>query len=225
AWPAAGLGAAWFLIGVLPVSNLLLPIGTVLAERTLYLPSVALALWVGFAAGWLGRLRIRRPVLGGALVGVAGLWLAGLAGRTVVRNPVWASNETLVAAGLESHPGSFQVQWFRALEVWDRGDTVSTGRIFREALAIYDGDARFFTHYARFRYAAGDLAGADSLAARALAIQPTYGDALFLAGQVAIASGDPVEARRRIGDLRAQGLEGLASALTDSLSVNAPPGG
>ncbi|HSM03643.1 MAG TPA: hypothetical protein VK858_03440, partial [Longimicrobiales bacterium] len=47
AWPAAGLGAAWFLIGVLPVSNLLLPIGTVLAERTLYLPSVALALWVG----------------------------------------------------------------------------------------------------------------------------------------------------------------------------------
>jgi tetratricopeptide (TPR) repeat protein len=47
--PRAGIAAAWFLIAVLPVSNLLLPIGVLLAERILYLPSVAIALVAGFA--------------------------------------------------------------------------------------------------------------------------------------------------------------------------------
>ena len=42
--PRIGLPAAWFLLSVLIVSNLFFPIGVILAERTLYLPSVALAI-------------------------------------------------------------------------------------------------------------------------------------------------------------------------------------
>lgn len=43
ATPWAALAAGWLVLTMLPVSQLLLPTGTLLAERTLYLPSVAAA--------------------------------------------------------------------------------------------------------------------------------------------------------------------------------------
>jgi hypothetical protein len=45
----AGLAGAWFALTILPISNLLFPIGVVVAERLLYLPSVALAIAVAYA--------------------------------------------------------------------------------------------------------------------------------------------------------------------------------
>ena len=49
-WNAlAGLAAGWFLITISPVSNFLFPIGVLIAERTLYLPSVAVCFLAGFA--------------------------------------------------------------------------------------------------------------------------------------------------------------------------------
>ncbi|MGW8267581.1 MAG: hypothetical protein ACWGSQ_14540, partial [Longimicrobiales bacterium] len=42
--PLVSLGLFWFGVAILPVSNLLFPTGVLLAERTLYLPSVGLSL-------------------------------------------------------------------------------------------------------------------------------------------------------------------------------------
>lgn len=49
--PAVTFGLAWCAIGLLPVSNLV-PSGIMLAERTLYLPSVGFVVAVGGAASW-----------------------------------------------------------------------------------------------------------------------------------------------------------------------------
>ncbi|HSG46951.1 MAG TPA: hypothetical protein VLA43_03950, partial [Longimicrobiales bacterium] len=84
AWPAIGWGALWFLAAVLPVSNLVLPIGSVLAERTLYLPSVALALWTGFAVARIGERRRHARWLRTAAAGGLVVALAAMAVRTVV---------------------------------------------------------------------------------------------------------------------------------------------
>ena len=45
--PVAAFGVVWVLVALLPVSNLLLPTGVLLAERTLFLPSVGAMLAVG----------------------------------------------------------------------------------------------------------------------------------------------------------------------------------
>src|SRR5207245_10146552 len=50
------LGVAWIGIALAPVANLLFTVGVLVAERTLYFPSVGLALAAvcGFAARWAG---------------------------------------------------------------------------------------------------------------------------------------------------------------------------
>ena len=48
--PRLDLAVAWFAITMLPVSNLVVRIGVLLAERLLYLPSVAVCLLA--ADGW-----------------------------------------------------------------------------------------------------------------------------------------------------------------------------
>jgi hypothetical protein len=54
----AAFGLGWIAIAFLPVANLLFPTGVLIAERTLYLPSVGLAL---AASSWLEHLA-RRPL-------------------------------------------------------------------------------------------------------------------------------------------------------------------
>jgi hypothetical protein len=93
---AFGLG--WIAIAYSPVANLLFPTGILVAERTLYLPSVGLALAVG---AWLERVPLRRwrPALAVVLLA------AGL--RTALRVPVWRSDYTAVYSILQDSPRSY----------------------------------------------------------------------------------------------------------------------
>jgi len=91
-------GLAWVPIAFSPVSNLLFPVGILVAERTLYLPSVGLALAVG---GLASNLRGRPlALLVGALVVLGGA-------RTALRVPVWRTNVTATLSVLEDSPRSY----------------------------------------------------------------------------------------------------------------------
>jgi protein O-mannosyl-transferase len=95
--------AAAFLT-FLPTSNLIVPIGTIMAERFLYLPAIAAAACVVAAVyGGLRRLGAVRlaPV-------VLGLLVAALAARTWVRNTDWHDELTLATATVKTSPGSFK---------------------------------------------------------------------------------------------------------------------
>jgi tetratricopeptide (TPR) repeat protein len=125
----AGLCAAWFLIALLPVSNLLLPIGVLLAERILYLPSVAVALMAGFV--WTHVREVVRDMrsstrdaegfaMDASLGSIppmrfayacAAIILVSFAARSIMRNPTWDSTETVWAALVEDHPESYRSQW------------------------------------------------------------------------------------------------------------------
>lgn len=92
------LGLAWVPLAYAPVSNLLFPVGILIAERTLYLPSVGLALAVGGLA---------RNLRGGALVGLVAA-LAVLGGvHTARRVPVWRTNVSATLSILEDSPRSY----------------------------------------------------------------------------------------------------------------------
>jgi hypothetical protein len=85
--PLLSFGIAWCAIGLFPVHNVLVPIGIILAERTLYLPSVGAMLMLG-AVGAFALERVTsqgRIALGAA---AAALLLAGII-TSAGRHPVW----------------------------------------------------------------------------------------------------------------------------------------
>jgi hypothetical protein len=107
----------FFALAILPVSNLLFSTGTVLAERTLYLPSVGLAFVVaGLTTAVLAQpARVRRLVAATAVAAAIALFV-----RTVARNPSWMSTFVVVQTLSDEHPESWRAFRGRAqgLERW-----------------------------------------------------------------------------------------------------------
>ena len=121
------LALLWFPIAILPVSNLLIPIGVLLAERTLYLPSVAVAFaFAGLFTIGSRREDWRKPIF--ALAVVVPLLFAI---RAMIRVPEWKSTDTILMALIRDRPDAFRGQWHKARMARARGDA-------EEALRTYD---------------------------------------------------------------------------------------
>jgi tetratricopeptide (TPR) repeat protein len=112
-------------------ANVLFPIGTIKAERLLYLPSVG---WV-LACGWLAaRTATHRGA--GLLVALA-LLTAVYGGRTWLRNRDWRDNGTLFVATLRDAPDSAKAH-FNAGVVLEKSAQFDEALIqYRQALEIY----------------------------------------------------------------------------------------
>ena len=97
----ACIGLAW----IAPVSNVLFPIGTIMAERFLYVPLLGLitcvVLGIYFAAKRL-RMRAYTPGL------LCLLTIAALIARTWVRNSDWKDDLSIATASVQASPGSFK---------------------------------------------------------------------------------------------------------------------
>ena len=104
-WNRTGffLAASAFLV-FLPTSNLLFPFGTIMAERFLYLPSIAFAAGVVAAA-------FRFPRFAPPLLCVL---IAAFAVRTVARNADWHDDLTISEAAVRASPRSFKTHMLRA---------------------------------------------------------------------------------------------------------------
>jgi tetratricopeptide (TPR) repeat protein len=109
--PVVSFGLAWMAVALLPVSNVLLPTAVVLAERTLFLPSVGFVLVVGgLAASVKSRLE-RRPAWGrrAAQVACGVLVVAGVA-RSAERHRVWKNDDTFAFRSSADAPRSYRMQ-------------------------------------------------------------------------------------------------------------------
>ena len=145
---AAGLAASWMwrarpqgpafpvlftLVSLLPVSNLVVPVGTIMAERTLYLPSV------GFCAGLASALAALAR--GGTAVAL-GLGLAAtalLGARTVLRVPVWADDRILFASAVEAAPDSAKARYNLGMVLLRSGDAQGALPHLQRAVEITRG--------------------------------------------------------------------------------------
>jgi len=128
---AFGLG--WIGIALLPVSNLLFPIGVLIAERTLYLPSVGLAVVVG---AWASGLAPPRPAV--ALVAV--VLLGGI--RSALRVPVWKNNQTVTLSLFNDAPQSYRTWHHAGWQLLLAGRADRALDAFLRAGAIYPKDHR-----------------------------------------------------------------------------------
>lgn len=119
--PIIPLGAGFFVIAMAPVSNLFIQIGTILAERLMYLPSVGLILPLSWAGGafmeWAGRRWPKGRVRGVAIPVLLAI-LTALAGRTILRNQNWRTGVALFESALKVCPDSFKVNRVLADELY-----------------------------------------------------------------------------------------------------------
>lgn len=197
------VGILWFALVVLPVSNLLFPIGILLAERTLYLPSVGLAVVVaGLTGPVLDRLRQapraelgRGEVAAGVLLGLLLLgWLGWAAQRTWSRTPVWASTRSVLDDLVEHHPESWRAQAYVADRLLQQGRRQEALALYRNAIELVPGHARLMLAYAEELHDAGRYADAEAVLRETVRIVPGAHSVQALLASSLLAQGKPSEA-------------------------------
>ncbi|MBX3023462.1 tetratricopeptide repeat protein [bacterium] len=143
--PELLVALALFAIPLSLTANILFPIGTIKAERLLYLPSAGACL----AAGWLLLLPWRtRPRTAAVLIAaVLGLFAA----RTWVRNQDWRDEGTLYAATVRIAPDSAKAHHNFAVARQRAG-------AYDEALAHYRQALRIYPDYADAAFGIGHIA-------------------------------------------------------------------
>ncbi len=130
--PWAAFGLSLFLAGWLPVGNLVAPIGTVMAERLIYLPSAGFLLAAAPAAGaLLGRWDWRAPA--GALA-VLALLSGGLSWK---RNQEWADPLRLWESAARASPKSARALRLYGQYLYRRGSFEEAIPPLLEATRIY----------------------------------------------------------------------------------------
>lgn len=125
------LGLAWIGGTLLIVSNLVVPTGVLLAERTLYLPSVGAVLVFGWLVAWTEASWYRVGV-GLAALAVA----AGLVG-TATRLPAWRDNNHFFPQLVRDAPGSYRAYLVAGALSYDAGDRGQGEALLRRALVVY----------------------------------------------------------------------------------------
>jgi len=99
---------ALFFAALAPTSNLLFPIGTVMAERFLYLPALAAAVSAVMAWWWAARRWTRVRSMGPLLLALV---CGALVIRTWMRNSDWADNASLWTSSERAAPGSYKTHF------------------------------------------------------------------------------------------------------------------
>jgi tetratricopeptide (TPR) repeat protein len=159
----------FFFVALLPTSNLIVPIGSIMAERFLYLPSVGLAGSVAAAIWWAGR---RVPVARTALAAMALVCFA-LAARSYARNLDWKDELSLWTSAAEVCPESAKAHYNlgRALEALP-GRLSDAVAEYRASLRIDPDHADVHTNLANALAAIGRVPEAIAEYRAALGIEP-----------------------------------------------------
>lgn len=102
-----GFGLLFYLLSLLIVANIFVPVGTFMAERFLFIPSVGFCLALTAFLVWIaGRLKRSPALVMFVLVPVALVF--GI--LTVARNPAWSDNKTLLQTDLTTSPNSAKLR-------------------------------------------------------------------------------------------------------------------
>lgn len=156
--PIETFGMGWVAIAYLPVANLLFPVGVLVAERALYLPSAGFAIAAGAA---LARLDPRQFRVVLALVVLA----CGV--RSALRVPVWRDDRAVTLSILEDSPNSYRGPARMSALYQSRRRPDRALAAIRHATRTFDRDPTLFIAGADAAFTLGQPALADSMLVRA----------------------------------------------------------
>jgi protein O-mannosyl-transferase len=140
--PVVSFGIAFAGICLLPSSNLILPAGILLAERTLFLPSVgAMLLASAVAMPIAERLHARSPRVARMLaqVAVGGVLAAGLAWSTW-RTTFWHDNDRLFRQAVKDTPLAYRAHYMLGAWHFENERRREGEAEYRHALKLFPYD-------------------------------------------------------------------------------------
>ena len=115
------LGLSLLVLPYLPASNLFFPVGFVVAERVLYLPSMGFCMLVAFGAWKI--LRHRRKLISISAKILLVSLLVFHATKTLTQNRVWVSERDLYISAVRSYPTNSKM-WHNLGTQLDSGITL-----------------------------------------------------------------------------------------------------
>jgi tetratricopeptide (TPR) repeat protein len=153
------VGVCWAVIAFLPASNLLTATGQILAERTLYVPSIGVALviaWVVDRA--LADVAAQPPVVDSARTRFAAALVVVFVLVTCVHGfmltrryvGVWRDQSTLFAQMVRADSLSYRGYELLAHESERRGRHDESARLYARAYALRPGDPTLLTDYGEY---------------------------------------------------------------------------
>jgi hypothetical protein len=137
--PVTSFGIAWAVITLLPSSNFIIPAGIILAERTLYLPSVGVLLAVCDTFVWAApriqarQVRVLAAAAIGAVIGAGTMWSAK-------RTTVWHDNERLFRKTVADYPDSYRAHFMLGSWAFSQQRLSEGEQEFRRAIALFPFD-------------------------------------------------------------------------------------
>lgn len=139
-FPLVTFALAWIAISIAPVANILLPTGILLAERTLLVPSVSVALAAAALVPWFEKRIASRPrawrLLAGGAVAIV---LTGGAAHSAERQRVWVDTPTVFATLVHDAPLNFKGHYGSGGILWEAGHARDAEREWRYAIALFPG--------------------------------------------------------------------------------------
>ncbi len=196
------VGAAWFAIAILPVSNLLFATGSLMAERTLFLPSVG---WSLVVAGLGSRAwsRAARP----RTIGLAAVVVALLLGvRSITRVPSWESSFTVMQTLVRDHPTSWRSHKARAEGLVNVGRFEDAAEAYRAGVAALPNRFDMVAATGAFFKEQRRLAEARPYLESAVALQPARPSPWVLLAELELLEG-------RFREAHSVATRGIASAV------------
>jgi tetratricopeptide (TPR) repeat protein len=142
--PVFAFGLLFSLVAIAPAANIFFPIGTIMGERLLYLPSLGFCLWLAACATGLYVLLPRQGAGRAALLVACASILVFYIGRSIVRNRDWQAPLTLWQATVQTSPRSAKAHYNLGDALFTQGDLNGAEREMRAVLQIDPGSGKAY---------------------------------------------------------------------------------
>ncbi len=169
---AVFVGVLLFAITVSVVSNIVVPLEVLMAERLLFLPSLGWALAVSSVV-LVGIDKVKQVSERRALLVAAGVVVAVFAARSMFRATVWRNNEVFFAALVDDAPDSFRSHWATGHFAFEQGDSARGERELLTAVRLNPEHPQLLEDFGRLYASTGRYEPAIPLLSHAVSIDST----------------------------------------------------
>ncbi len=192
----ASFGIIWFFI-TLSVESSVIPLGELVAEYRIYLPSVGMiAAVVSLAVLVLRKSPKLRSLRPGILYGVLGAAVMSLTIATHLRNTVWASEISLWEDAAKKSPAKIRPHQNLAMYYSQQGRLTEAREELQKAIRIQPRNYQLHNNLGIVYRKEGNLAGAIREYSIALQLEPTDSMAHYNLGNIYLAQARPEGAIR-----------------------------
>lgn len=172
--PVVSFGLLWLVIAFLPVSNLLVPTGFVIAERTLFFPSIGVVLVAGAIVAQL--LTTAQPRQRWVLATAVGLLVVLGVGKSIDRQRVWKNNMAFFDVLVRDAPDNYRAHFLRGRVMRGVGRYAEMEAEYRRAVQLFPYDPRMMLAIAADYHNVGACKLADAYLRWTYALEPRAAD-------------------------------------------------